>query len=176
MGARVTTFSSRAAVQCLGPQQSVRWRRFNLMNNWRRFEERADVWMIRFSTEATLRYWGITNLKPADAARIVTGAKVRRPLLIVQRHSSYDTGGHHQASDRRCGACRLPKGRWVTFSGQLHRRVDGRVGHHQLSVGGCSRALGGSKCVKCLLAFSLQRTVVLTKLLAVRLCSCWPIT
>ena len=79
-------------MQCLGRQQCVRWGRFNLMNNWRRFEERADVWMIRFSTEATLRYWGITNLKPADAARIVTGAKARRPLRTVQRRNNYGTG------------------------------------------------------------------------------------
>ncbi|KAK9843669.1 hypothetical protein WJX81_001900 [Elliptochloris bilobata] len=49
--------------------------RFNLMNNWRRFEERVDVWVIRFSTEASLRYWGLTNLRPEDTARVVGGAQ-----------------------------------------------------------------------------------------------------
>lgn len=51
-------------------------RRFNLMNNWRRFAERVDVWVIRFSTEAKLRYWGITNLSPADAVRVLGLMKV----------------------------------------------------------------------------------------------------
>ncbi len=68
------------------------WGRFNLMKNWRRFEEHADIWMIRFSTEATLRYWGITNLKAEDAARIVNGTKVRGPLPTVQRRGKYATG------------------------------------------------------------------------------------
>ena len=50
--------------------------RFNLMNNWRRFEEAADVWVIRFSAEASLRYWGITNLRGEDAVRVVAGTQV----------------------------------------------------------------------------------------------------
>ena len=53
--------------------------RFNLMNNWRRFEEAADVWVIRFSAEASLRYWGITNLRGEDAARVVAGTQVPPP-------------------------------------------------------------------------------------------------
>ena len=46
------------------------------MNNWRRFRERVDVWVIRFSTEAKLRYWGITNLSPSDAVRVLGIMKV----------------------------------------------------------------------------------------------------
>lgn len=62
--------------------------RFNLMNNWRRFEEAADVWVIRFSAEASLRYWGITNLRGEDAVRVVAGAQVPRSKIqyIVPLH------------------------------------------------------------------------------------------
>ena len=45
--------------------------RFNLMNNWRRFKEKLTIWVIRFSTEARQKYWGLTNLSPADAKRVV---------------------------------------------------------------------------------------------------------
>ncbi|BDA47061.1 hypothetical protein COCOBI_09-5160 [Coccomyxa sp. Obi] len=45
--------------------------RFNLMNNWRRFKEKVDVWVFRYSTEATLGYWGITNLAAQEATNVI---------------------------------------------------------------------------------------------------------
>jgi len=51
--------------------------RFNLMNNWRRFAERVDVWVIRFSVEAALRYWGITNFRPAEGERVINATQAR---------------------------------------------------------------------------------------------------
>ncbi|CAK0785519.1 hypothetical protein CVIRNUC_008729 [Coccomyxa viridis] len=45
--------------------------RFNLMNNWARFKEKLTVWVIRFSTEARMKYWGLTNISPPDARRVV---------------------------------------------------------------------------------------------------------
>ena len=65
--------------------------RFNLMNNWRRFEEAADVWVIRFSAEASLRYWGITNLRGEDAVRVVAGTQVpphSEEIQIIDRRNS----------------------------------------------------------------------------------------
>lgn len=41
------------------------------MNNWRRFKEKLTIWVIRFSTEARLKYWGLTNLTPQDAKNVV---------------------------------------------------------------------------------------------------------
>jgi hypothetical protein len=46
------------------------------MNNWRRFKEKVDVWVIRYSTEATLSYWGITNMLAPEAANVVKLMKV----------------------------------------------------------------------------------------------------
>ncbi|CAL5224360.1 g7034 [Coccomyxa viridis] len=45
--------------------------RFNLMNNWRRFKEKLTIWVIRFSTEARMKYWGLTNLSAVDARNVV---------------------------------------------------------------------------------------------------------
>ncbi|CAL8471675.1 g11217 [Coccomyxa elongata] len=45
--------------------------RFNLMNNWRRFKERVDIWVFRYSTEASLGYWGITNMLAHEATNVV---------------------------------------------------------------------------------------------------------
>ena len=41
------------------------------MNNWRRYVERVDIWVARFSTEAAQRYWGFSNLQKNDANRVV---------------------------------------------------------------------------------------------------------
>ncbi|KAK9918770.1 hypothetical protein WJX75_006764 [Coccomyxa subellipsoidea] len=54
--------------------------RFNLMNNWRRFKEKVDVWVIRYSTEATLSYWGITNMLAPEAANVV---KLMKGMWLV---------------------------------------------------------------------------------------------
>jgi len=56
--------------------------RFNLMNNWRRFAERVDVWVIRFSVEAALRYWGITNFRPAEGERVINATQARPAALV----------------------------------------------------------------------------------------------
>ena len=50
--------------------------RFNLMNNWKRFEEGVHVWVVRHSKEARKRYWGINNIKPPDAERIINSTQV----------------------------------------------------------------------------------------------------
>lgn len=49
--------------------------RFNLMNNWQRFQEKIDVWIMRFSTEARAGYWGINNINQTEADRIISGLK-----------------------------------------------------------------------------------------------------
>lgn len=49
------------------------------MNNWRRFKEKVDVWVFRYSTEASLGYWGITNMLAHEAANIVKLMQVRCP-------------------------------------------------------------------------------------------------
>ena len=41
------------------------------MNNWRRFKEKLTIWVIRFSTEARMKYWGLTNLSAPDAKNVV---------------------------------------------------------------------------------------------------------
>ena len=41
------------------------------MNNWRRFKEKLTIWVIRFSTEARMKYWGLTNLSAVDARNVV---------------------------------------------------------------------------------------------------------
>ena len=51
--------------------ESVSAHRFNLMNNWRRFKEKLTIWVIRFSTEARMKFWGLTNLSAADAKNVV---------------------------------------------------------------------------------------------------------
>lgn len=53
------------------------------MNNWRRFLERVDIWIIRFSTEAVLHYWGLNNLTPAEALGVFRDSQVTAfpPLL-----------------------------------------------------------------------------------------------
>lgn len=51
------------------------------MNNWRRFEERVNVWVLRFSTEAVLLYWGVTNMSPTDASQVLSLMKVRSEHL-----------------------------------------------------------------------------------------------
>lgn len=50
--------------------------RFNLMNNWVRYKERVDVWVMRFSSEALHRYWGLTNFQLADARRAIDMVQV----------------------------------------------------------------------------------------------------
>ena len=50
------------------------------MNNWARFKEKLTVWVIRFSTEARMKYWGLTNLSPPDARRVVGLLQARHIL------------------------------------------------------------------------------------------------
>ena len=50
------------------------------MNNWARFKEKLTVWVIRFSTEARMKYWGLTNLSPPDARRVVGLLQARQIL------------------------------------------------------------------------------------------------
>eukprot|EP00884_Botryococcus_braunii_P015604 jgi/Botrbrau1/2727/Bobra.0164s0007.1 len=45
------------------------------MNNWRRFVERVDFWVIRYSSEAILHYWGLNNLTPAEALGVFRQTK-----------------------------------------------------------------------------------------------------
>ncbi len=52
------------------------------MNNWRRFKEKLTVWVIRFSTEARLKYWGLTNLSLADAKNVVGLLQVSSSLFL----------------------------------------------------------------------------------------------
>ena len=71
--------------------------RFNLMNNWRRFKEKLTIWVIRFSTEARMKYWGLTNLSAVDARNVVgllkascspvCSCSARRPTV---RHLEYE--------------------------------------------------------------------------------------
>lgn len=53
------------------------WCRFNLMNNWQRFKERIDVWIMRHSKEAAAGYWGINNIKNPEADNILAMLKAR---------------------------------------------------------------------------------------------------
>ena len=50
------------------------------MNNWARFKEKLTVWVIRFSTEARMKYWGLTNISPPDARRVVGLLQARLTL------------------------------------------------------------------------------------------------
>ena len=47
------------------------------MNNWQRFREKLDVWIMRYSSEATAGYWGINNINQTEADHIIQGLKVR---------------------------------------------------------------------------------------------------
>lgn len=59
------------------------------MNNWRRFKEKLTVWVIRFSTEARLKYWGLTNLSLADAKNVVGLLQVSRTLFKYPTSAAY---------------------------------------------------------------------------------------
>lgn len=52
--------------------------RFNLMNNWRRYQEKVDIWVARYSSEASQRYWGFTNFRKPDAEHVVDSLQVKR--------------------------------------------------------------------------------------------------
>jgi hypothetical protein len=54
------------------------------MNNWRRFLERVDVWVIRFSAEASQHYWGLNNLTPAEALGVFRYTKARPCSRLLQ--------------------------------------------------------------------------------------------
>ncbi len=58
------------------------------MNNWRRFQEKVDVWVIRYSTEASLSYWGVTNMQSAEATNVVKLMKVHALLKESLQASS----------------------------------------------------------------------------------------
>ena len=51
------------------------------MNNWRRFLEPAHVWVIRYSSEAALHYWGLTNIKHEEVTALVAQLKVGRAKI-----------------------------------------------------------------------------------------------
>lgn len=40
----------------------------------------ADVWIMRFSTEARAGYWGINNINDTEADHILSQLKVRLPI------------------------------------------------------------------------------------------------
>lgn len=46
------------------------------MNNWVRYKERVDVWVMRYSSEALHRYWGLTNFHVPDAGRAIDMTQV----------------------------------------------------------------------------------------------------
>ena len=46
------------------------------MNNWQRFKEKIDVWIMRHSKEAVAGYWGINNIEKEEATRILAQLKV----------------------------------------------------------------------------------------------------
>ena len=50
------------------------------MNNWQRFREKIDVWVMRHSTEATAGFWGINNIEDDEAYKILSMLKVRTCL------------------------------------------------------------------------------------------------
>lgn len=53
------------------------------MNNWRRFKEKLTVWVIRYSTEARMKYWGLTNLSAVDAKNVVGLLQASRSCVKV---------------------------------------------------------------------------------------------
>lgn len=46
------------------------------MNNWQRFREKIDVWIMRYSTEAVVGYWGINNINKTEGDHIIDSLKV----------------------------------------------------------------------------------------------------
>ena len=72
--------------------------RFNLLNNWQRFEEPIDIWMMRYSIEAKVMcppinvyagiytsadsrkrqagYWGVNNIRRNETIAIIDAVKV----------------------------------------------------------------------------------------------------
>ena len=46
------------------------------MNNWQRFQEKIDVWIMRYSSEASASYWGINNINKTEADSIIQSLKV----------------------------------------------------------------------------------------------------
>ena len=75
--------ATKSGLHSASPEGMVH--RFNLMNNWKRFEEDVHVWMVRFSKEARSRYWGINNIKPPDLGRIINMTQVLTHSLS-QKH------------------------------------------------------------------------------------------
>ncbi|KAK9788855.1 hypothetical protein WJX73_009926 [Symbiochloris irregularis] len=75
--------------------------RFNLMNNWVRYKERVDVWVMRFSSEALHRYWGLTNFHLPDANRAIdmvqavwlVGGVQQDADYLIDRYASLDKKG-----------------------------------------------------------------------------------
>ena len=53
------------------------------MNNWKRYKERLDVWVVRYSSEAAHRYWGFTNFALHDARHVVDLLQVWAILCAV---------------------------------------------------------------------------------------------
>ena len=74
--------ATKQGLHSAGPDSGM-MSRFNLMNNWKRFEEDVHVWVVRFSKEARSRYWGINNIKPPDLGRIINMTQV---LAQSQKH------------------------------------------------------------------------------------------
>ena len=62
------------------------------MNNWMRYKEKLDVWVVRYSTEAAQRYWGFNNFQKPDADRVVDMLKVW-PIIAYKRYN-IDHSGH----------------------------------------------------------------------------------
>lgn len=47
------------------------------MNNWQRFREKLDVWIMRHSKEAAAGYWGINNINKNESFEILSQLKVQ---------------------------------------------------------------------------------------------------
>jgi hypothetical protein len=94
--------------------------RFNLMNNWSRFREKVDVWMIRFSTEATSIYWGVTNMTPGDANRVFKLVKVCARCPHHPSPCVLSSGIGCVSAGQRWRAFLLWQGLWLLGGSQEH--------------------------------------------------------
>lgn len=55
------------------------------MNNWQRFQEKIDVWIMRYSSEATASYWGINNINKTEADKIIQSLEVALSSILIHK-------------------------------------------------------------------------------------------
>lgn len=48
-----------------------------MLNNWRRGQERMDLWVVRFSPKQKHRYWGLAYMKKSEVDAILRSVQVR---------------------------------------------------------------------------------------------------